>query len=413
MSDIRKRVGRKGVTYQVRYPSKATKSGHAYATFATRKEAQAFIESGRATAKGRHSSSESLTVEQAVDRWLEICEKEGRGERDPVSEGTLEHYKWRSRAIRAYSWPCALHELQEPDVIEFRSWLKRTYTKDKAQKVLSSFHSILIEMKSRGLISHDPAAEVTIATESRYREPVQIPTLEEMQLILKTADKLANSSNVDIAKAWERYRAMVYLAADSGMRPQEYLVLPVSSLIERGVNIFQALDTSNEIGPPKTRAGRRYIPVGAESLEMARSYAKKVKSETFVFPARQSGGYQRYNNFLRRGWHILMEDAGLVEEVREGKKTVLFKKYTPYALRHFFASMLIEQNKSAKYIQNVMGHEDIKMTFDVYGHLIRRKETDRMEEGGGVLQYVRPVDASTEYKSKRGAAESSAQAAAP
>ena len=28
MSDIRKRVGRKGTTYQVRYPSKATKSGY-------------------------------------------------------------------------------------------------------------------------------------------------------------------------------------------------------------------------------------------------------------------------------------------------------------------------------------------------------------------------------------------------
>ena len=48
MSDIRKRVGRKGVTYQVRYPSNATKSGYAYATFDTRKEALAFVESGKA-----------------------------------------------------------------------------------------------------------------------------------------------------------------------------------------------------------------------------------------------------------------------------------------------------------------------------------------------------------------------------
>ena len=48
MSDIRKRVGKKGNTYQVRYPSKATKSGYAFATFDTRKEALAFVESGRA-----------------------------------------------------------------------------------------------------------------------------------------------------------------------------------------------------------------------------------------------------------------------------------------------------------------------------------------------------------------------------
>jgi hypothetical protein len=75
--------------------------------------------------------------------------------------------------------------------------------------------------------------------------------------------------------------------------------------------------------------------------------------------------------------------------------------------------MLIEQNKSAKFIQNVMGHEDIKMTFDVYGHLIRRKETDRMQEGGGVLQYVRPAAQVSVRKRRRGAVESPAHTAAP
>jgi hypothetical protein len=37
MADIRKRNGKNGPTYQVRYPSKATKSGYAYATFRTMK----------------------------------------------------------------------------------------------------------------------------------------------------------------------------------------------------------------------------------------------------------------------------------------------------------------------------------------------------------------------------------------
>ncbi len=388
MSDIRKRVGRKGVTYQVRYPSKATKSGHAYATFATRKEALAFVESGRARQVGKRISTESLTVEQAIDRWLDVCEKEGRADREPVSKGTLEHYKWRARAMKGYEWPCALADIQEADVIEFRSWLKRTYSADKAQKVLSSFHSVLIEMQKRRIITEDPAAEVTISTNSRYKEPVEIPTVEELRVILQTADKLANDKNNEIAAAWERYRPMIYLAADSGMRPQEYLALPPAALQERGVNVVQALDTSNEIGPPKTKAGRRYIPVGADALGMVKRYAEKHGDEAFVFPTRRGGGYQRYNNYLRRGWHALMEEAGFVEEVREHGEIRLIKKYTPYALRHFFASMLIEQNKSAKYIQNVMGHEDIKMTFDVYGHLIRKKETDRMDEDGGVLRYL-------------------------
>ena len=77
-----------------------------------------------------------------------------------------------------------------------------------------------------------------------------------------------------------------------------------------------------------------------------------------------------------------------METVEEGSETIARPKYRPYDLRHFFASMLIEKNKSLKYIQTVMGHETIKMTLDVYGHIIRRKETDEMTESGGILGYL-------------------------
>jgi integrase len=388
MTDIRKRVGKNGTTYQVRHPSKATQSGYAYKSFDTLKEARDFIESGGARQTAGLRRSPVKTVRQAIDMWLEICEREGRDERDPVSPSTLENYRWRARTMTAYGWDRDLYALQEADVIAFRSWLKRNCTADQAQKVMSSFHSVLIEMKRRGIIGEDPAQNVAIRMNPRHKEPVKIPSVEELQAILQAADRLANSRNNEIASAWERYRPMVYLAADSGMRPQEYLVLPTEALEERGVKVLQALDRSNRIAPPKTKAGRRYIPVSLESLGMARHYADKYGAGGFVFPTRREGGYQRYNVFVRRGFHKLMEEAGLVTEVVENGQTKRLKHYTPYSLRHFFASMLIEQNKSLKYIQTVMGHENIKMTFDVYGHIIRRKETDELNDAGGILQYV-------------------------
>ena len=51
MSDIRKRTGRKGTTYQVRYPSRTAKSGYAYKSFDTLKEARAFREDAQARQK--------------------------------------------------------------------------------------------------------------------------------------------------------------------------------------------------------------------------------------------------------------------------------------------------------------------------------------------------------------------------
>jgi integrase len=388
MADIRKRNGKKGTTYQVRYRSSDTASGYTFKTFNTLKEARDFIQSGNARDQGKTRHSEIQTIDQAIDKWLNICEKEGRDDRDPVSPSTLENYRWRARTMKAYGWRCELRDLKEADVIEFRSWLKRTCAPDQAQKVLSSFHSVLIEMERRGVIDEDPARHVTIRKSSRHKEPVRIPTIEEFKTILKAADRLANSKNNEIAAAWERYRPMIYLAADSGMRPQEYLVLPTDAIQDKGIKVYQALDRSNRIGPPKTKAGRRYIPVSETSLDMVKHYAKTHSANGLVFPTRRGGDYQRYNVYVRRGFHKLMEEAGMVSEVTENGQIKKIKRYTPYSLRHFFASMLIDKNKSLKYIQTVMGHETIKMTLDVYGHIIRRKETDEMTESGGILGYV-------------------------
>ena len=38
-------------------------------------------------------------------------------------------------------------------------------------------------------------------------------------------------------------------------------------------------------------------------------------------------------------------------------------------LRHFFASMLIAQGESAKYVSDQLGHSSVQVTFDIYGHL--------------------------------------------
>ncbi|MGI8741852.1 MAG: tyrosine-type recombinase/integrase [Bryobacteraceae bacterium] len=38
-------------------------------------------------------------------------------------------------------------------------------------------------------------------------------------------------------------------------------------------------------------------------------------------------------------------------------------------LRHFFASMLIAQGESPKYICDQLGHSSVQVTFDTYGHL--------------------------------------------
>jgi integrase len=377
MSDIRKRVGRKGVTYQVRYPSKAAKSGYAYATFTTRKEAQGFLESGKA--RSNTSSHDQIkTVEQGVQKWLDICEKEGRNGREPVTRYTLDNYEYRAAIMKRYAWEKDIHELKKPDIIQFRSWLLEHHSRDVAHKVLTSFHSMIREMVGRGVLLHDVAAGVFVGATSRYDAPVSIPTEKEIQALLSAADRLANSRNMTIQKPWQRYRPMLYLAVDSGMRPQEYLALSHSSLKDTGVEVDRALEGGGtEITVTKTRAGRRFIDLSADTLDMVRHYASHhaVKNEyDLVFPTSE-GRWQSIRNWRGRGFSRACEEAGLViKEENETGKTVEKPKYKPYDLRHFYASMLIDQRVNLKRIQTLMGHRSIETTFNVYGHLIERAE---------------------------------------
>jgi integrase len=79
-------------------------------------------------------------------------------------------------------------------------------------------------------------------------------------------------------------------------------------------------------------------------------------------------------NIYRRAWVPLMREAGLVriEKVRGHEQEK--PKYTPYALRHYYASKLIAKGKDLEYIQTVMGHSTIEITLNVYGHLLKDHE---------------------------------------
>jgi integrase len=369
----------------------AAKSGYTYRTFRTRKEAQAFVEGGGTKTIHSVSSSGIARVSAAVDRWLDICEKEGTDGNDPVTRYTLKNYKHYAKFMKAYEWPKTLQELQPPDIVEFRSWLLTSCpSRYIARKTLTHFHSVLKEMALRGIVASNVAAGISISSASRYEQPITPPTVQEFRKLLQAADKLANSKNAQIEQAWRRYRPMLYLAGDTGMRPGEYLVLPRGNLLASEVKVDRALErTGDRISVTKTPAGWRWIDLSPDVADMVRHYADNHAADNkhdLVFPT-AAGTWQSLRNWTRRGFDAACLEAGLIETVERDGKSYERPRFSPYDLRHFYASMLIEQNVSLKRIQKLMGHTDISTTLNVYGHLIERAELAK-EAKTGLIQLV-------------------------
>jgi integrase len=96
-----------------------------------------------------------------------------------------------------------------------------------------------------------------------------------------------------------------------------------------------------------------------------------------VFPD-HSGQPLTPGAFWQNVWGPLLKRAG----VRSRK---------PHALRHTFASRLIQHRESLAYVRDQMGHHSIKITVDIYGHLVpgaNKQAVDRLDDATGRNLYA-------------------------
>lgn len=119
-----------------------------------------------------------------------------------------------------------------------------------------------------------------------------------------------------------RYRALVVLLADAGLRINEALALTRSSIIERedggmSVRIEQSLHRAGrhlEPGPTKTTAGVRTVALMAATATTMRAHLRHHVDEgpsTILFPAPVGSGYAR-DTALTRMLTAAHEHAGIV-----------------------------------------------------------------------------------------------------
>ena len=116
------------------------------------------------------------------------------------------------------------------------------------------------------------------------------------------------------------------------------------------------------IGPTKTKRSVRRVAVTDDILQyLARIRRTAVDSNGLVF--------------FRKGGNFIDPDTfdSLFAKIkaRADLKGIRF-----HDLRHFYASLLISQGFSAKYICDQLGHSSIQMTFDTYGHLFPRAKEE-------------------------------------
>lgn len=166
-------------------------------------------------------------------------------------------------------------------------------------------------------------------------------------------------------RSW--YLPLFYTALTTGARMGELYALRWGD-VDRGSLVIERTSSGHgkarTVGAPKTRAGRRRLPISADLARVLESHRMALSlqglpdgDEAPVFPS-EAGTLLTYSN-TRRALHH-WADRARVPRIR------------PHDLRHTFASMAIAQGMSPADLARQLGHSDAGFTLRQYVHFFER-----------------------------------------
>ncbi len=352
-----------------------------------KKQAQAFAYKLAAKLKWAEQSGERVslshpdqgipTVGEYLMNWLE--------EHAKVS-CKISSYENYERIIRIELIPTfgnrPLDRLKREDVSRFIvTKVDKGKARSTIQGYLAPLRAALFQAIDDGLISVNPVTRASkfFRNSDEQRQLVQPLTREEVSTLL--------------ASAKDRFSLIYPLllcAVRSGLRLGELIGLQWSAVDFQGsfLEVRRAV-VRRRLTTTKSHKIRRVdmSPQLRETLKElkecreleAMANGRERPEWVFLSP----DGHRWDDRNLQRGFTRCLEASGL--------RRIRFQ-----GLRHTFASLLIEQDAHAKYIQEQMGHSSISVTMDIYGHLFPNRnrgwvnKLDETDLGGKSATQAQP-----------------------
>ena len=237
------------------------------------------------------------------------------------------------------------------DTRNVREYVYTLYGKNKSSSVarkLSAMRSFFRYLIREKVIGKDPVSSVSMPKQAKYI-PVFL-TVDEVFNLLETP-------NPETDVFADRDRAILELLYSTGMRVSELSSLDINQL-DFGTEMVRVTGKGNK---------ERLIPVGRPAIEALQAY----------FSQRQ----ELIDNRIKRGQKP--ELAAVFLNTRGGRLTVrsierlvkehaqragLAARVTPHALRHSFATHLLEMGADLRSVQELLGHVSLSTT-QRYTHL--------------------------------------------
>lgn len=288
--------------------------------------------------------SEWMTVAELIDSFIEAIGSQKGYSRHTVRnyrvdlEQFLRFLRGKKASSKKKSRSPGLESITFAVIREYIGSLFGTYKKTSIARKLSAVRSFLAFVEKRGLLIQNPSAEISSPKLEKYI-PAYLP-VDEMFRLLERPDTSKPLGRRD--------RAILEVFYSCGLRVSELSGLDTGD-VDLAERLVKVLGKGNK---------ERIVPIGREALKALGEYL----GETSGLRKCMYGSAGQEPLFLNaRGGRLTTRSVGKLVK-KYGREGRLMLDISPHALRHTFATHLLDGGADLRAVQELLGHVSLSTT---------------------------------------------------
>lgn len=293
-----------------------------------------------------------MTLEAAIDAYLAHLKLERN-----LAENTMLSY---SRDLRQFSEhlhatnPTAAGNVQTVVDADISGWIAAQVSRGlkarSAARGVSTIRGLFGYLVQESVLKTAPTANVEVPKFGR-----RIPTvlsLDEVEALITAPDRTRPEG--------QRDHAMIELMYAAGLRVSE-----LCSLHVRDVDL-----TGGSVRIDSGKGGKqRVVPIGEPARDAVKTYIENGRVELL---RKKGGAGSTPDLFVSRRGGGLTRQAFWKNLKRYAEKVGIEGDIKPHALRHSFATHLLDRGADLRVVQQMLGHSNIATT-QIYTHVAQAR----------------------------------------
>lgn len=249
------------------------------------------------------------------------------------SPKTIKAYESSIRSLIKHFSPRRPHELTDKDIREYLFYLLETkkLAARSVNQVLNALRFLYVEVYKKPMV---------LGEIPRPKNPQRLPAVLSEEEVQRILDVTANL----------KHKSLLMVTYSAGLRVGEAVRMKVANIDGKRMMIH--------IQKAKGEKDR-YVPLAETTLSTLRDYWKKERPREWLFPGKRASGY-------------LSEESAQKVFYAAAARAGIKKHVSIHSLRHSFATHLLEGGVDIRYIQEILGHSNLKTT-EIYTHVSKKR----------------------------------------